>query len=146
MILLFDRDGRQQMILRIRQEREKIHIRERRNHFLQKFPAEIQRDVTGGCLPQRCRLVNLVFADQHHTARIDDIRCPFHEIAPGAGDFVIYFKIVMDMKARHIKTGIPVHPLNIKIHLGTVGVFRNHCNPLLSDGLRHIRQLFCYIV
>ena len=70
--------------------------------------------------------MDLVFTDQHHTARIDDVGGILDKIAAAALDFIVNLILMVDMEAGHLVTGITVDPVDEKVHMGRVDIFRNH--------------------
>ena len=126
MVLLLDRDDREQVVMLLTQKREEVHIREQIGNFVEKLAAEVDHDAAGRTIPQRGGLMDLIFTDQHHTARIDDVGGILNKIAAAALDLIVDLILMVDMEAGHLVAGITVDPVDEKVHMGRVDIFQNH--------------------
>ena len=125
-VLLLDRDDREQVVMLLTQEREEVHLRENVGDLVEILTAEVGYDTAGRTIPQRGGLVDLVFTDQHHTARIDDVGGILDKIAAASLDLIVDLILMVDMEAGHLVAGITVDPVDEKVHMGRVDIFQNH--------------------
>ncbi len=114
------------MVVLFAQEREEIHLREYVGDFAQVFPAEVRNNAAGGRVPQRGSLVNLVLANQHNTACVDDVGGILDKIAAAALNLIVNLILMVDVETGHLVAGIAVNVVNKKVHMGRVDIFRNH--------------------
>ena len=108
------------------QKREEVHLREDFGNLAQILGAEIQHNTAGRHVAHRGRLMDLIVADQHHAAGIDDISGVLDKIAARALDLIVDLVFVVDMEAGHFKAGSAVDALNKKVHAWGIGIFGSH--------------------
>ena len=125
------------------QEGEEVHLREDVHNFVEVLAAEIHHDTARGCVAERGSLVDLVFTDQHHTSRVDDIGGILNKIAAAALYLIIDLVFMMDMEAGHLIPGVTVHAVNKKVNVGRVDIFRNHNAAPHCRGAGHPATGYC---
>ena len=143
-ILLLDRDMIEQMIGTIAQKIKEIHMFKAPAQVVQIIRAENDRDPAGGALSDGSCFMNLVFPDQNHTSRIDDIRRILNKIATGAFNFIIDFILVVRVKGCHFISARTVNFLNIKIQFRRISAI-HICVISLSSCFRDAVPLFSII-
>ena len=125
-VLLLNRDVAQQVVVLLAHKAEQVNLRESPADLLQILAAEIAHNAAGGAIPYRTSLVDLVFPNQDHIACIDDIGGILNKIAPRAFHFIIQFIFVVCVETSHIVAMLAVDHIDIKVHMGGIGIFLDH--------------------
>ena len=117
-VLLLDAQTGQQVVVLLVEEGTEIQLRERLADLIQILVAEIHHDAAGRAVPHRVGLVDLVFSDQHHIARIDNVGGVLDKIPPGSLHLIIDFKFMVNVEGVHVVRVLTVHLFDVKIHMG----------------------------